>query len=164
MVEMLNVFVNSLFWFIDELSAQDLSSIVVRTPCWTQPDLKGYPLTTLTLSFCAIDSDLQQLKLFLISHAWKKIIMFLAKPQDSFWRLNSKKKLIFRKCRKSSENTIRCFEWHIVLQYCPEANYHYVHNLLWLCIHKCSGGLRTFLCFGYFLKMEAFRSKLLTGH
>ena len=41
--------------------------------------------------------------------------------------------LIFRKCRKSSENTIRsscnCFEWHIVMQYCPVANYHYVHNL-----------------------------------
>ena len=40
--------------------------------------------------------------------------------------------LIFRKCRKSSENTIRpscnCFEWHIVMQYCPVANYHYVHN------------------------------------
>ena len=41
--------------------------------------------------------------------------------------------LIFRKCRKSSEITIRpscnCFEWHIVMQYCPVANYHYVHNL-----------------------------------
>ena len=39
--------------------------------------------------------------------------------------------LIFRKCRKSSENTIRssfnCFEWHIVMQYCPVANYHCVH-------------------------------------
>ena len=29
---------------------------------------------------------------------------------------------------------------------------------------KVFGGLRTFLCFGYFLKMEAFRSELLTGH
>ena len=29
---------------------------------------------------------------------------------------------------------------------------------------KCSGGLRTFSCFGYFLKMEAFRSEPLTGH
>ena len=29
---------------------------------------------------------------------------------------------------------------------------------------KCSGGLRTFLCFGYFLKMEAFRGELFTGH
>ena len=26
------------------------------------------------------------------------------------------------------------------------------------------GGLRKILCFGYFLKMEAFRSELLTGH
>ena len=36
--------------------------------------------------------------------------------------------LIFRKCRKSSENTIRpscnCFEWHTAMQYCPMANYH----------------------------------------
>ena len=39
------------------------------------------------------------------------------------------------------------------------AYYHYVHNLA-----KCSGGLQTFLCFGYFLKMEAFWSELLTGH
>ena len=29
---------------------------------------------------------------------------------------------------------------------------------------NCSGGLRTFLCVGYFLKMEAFRSELLTEH
>ena len=49
--------------------------------------------------------------------------------------LNSirKKILIFRKCRKSSENTIKsscnCFEWHIVMQYCPVTNYHNVHNL-----------------------------------
>ena len=28
---------------------------------------------------------------------------------------------------------------------------------------KVFGGLRTFLCFGYFLKMEAFRSELLTS-
>ena len=28
---------------------------------------------------------------------------------------------------------------------------------------KMFGGLRTLLCFGYFLKMEAFRSELLTG-
>ena len=42
--------------------------------------------------------------------------------------------LVFRKCSESSENTIRsscnyCFEWHIVMQYCPVANYHYAHNL-----------------------------------
>ena len=29
---------------------------------------------------------------------------------------------------------------------------------------KCSGGLRTLVCFRYFLKMEAFQSELLTGH
>ena len=29
---------------------------------------------------------------------------------------------------------------------------------------KVFGGLRTFLCFGYFLKMEAFRSELVAGH
>ena len=67
------------------------------------------------------------------------------KPQDIFF-------LIFRKCRKSSENTIRssCILFWMILQ-CNIAqwqNSHYVHNL----VAKCSGGLRTFLCFGYFLK------------
>ena len=55
------------------------------------------------------------------------------KPQDSFGEFDSFFFLIFRKCRKSSENTIRpscnCFEWHIVMQYCTVANYQYVHNL-----------------------------------
>ena len=44
------------------------------------------------------------------------------------------------------------------------ANYYYY-------VHYCTtyvkvfGGLQTtLLCFGYFLKMEAFRSELLTGH
>ena len=54
------------------------------------------------------------------------------KPQDSFGEFNNFF-LIFRKCGKSSENTIRpscnCLEWHTVMQYCPMANYHYVHNL-----------------------------------
>ena len=85
------------------------------------------------------------------------------KPQDSFGELK-KKILIFRKCRKSSENTIRpsCnrVEWHIVMQYCTMANYHYIHNL-WQSVR---GVLRTFLCFGYFLRVEAFRSELSTGH
>ena len=55
-----------------------------------------------------------------------ELIIFILKPQDSFGEFKKKKKLIFRKCRKSSDNTIRssynCFEWHIVMQYCPVAN------------------------------------------
>ena len=42
------------------------------------------------------------------------------------------------------------------MQYCPVANYHYVHNL-W---HSVRGDSEQFLCFSYFLKMEAFRSEL----
>ena len=81
------------------------------------------------------------------------------KPQDSFGESNNifldlqKVQEIIRKHRQTFP---QCFEWHIVMQHCPVANYHYVHNL-WQ-------RLRTFLCFGYFLKMEAFRSELLTGH
>ena len=89
-------------------------------------------------------------------HNVMSMFLLTLKPQDSFGE--------FRKCRKSSENTSRsscnCFELHTVMQYCPVANYHYVHNL-W---QECSGGPQTFLCFGYFLKMEAFWSELLTGH
>ena len=86
----------------------------------------------------------------------------LLKPQYSFGEFNNFF-LIFRKCRKSSENTIgpscNCFELHSVMQYCPVANYLYVHNL-WQSVR---GGLRTFLCFGNFLKMETFWSELLKG-
>ena len=39
-------------------------------------------------------------------------------------------------------------------------NYHYVHNLY----GKVFGGTPNILMFGYFLKMEAFLSELLTGH
>ena len=55
------------------------------------------------------------------------------KPQDSLGEFKIFCFLIFRKCRKSLQYIIRpscnCFEWHIVMQYCPVANYHYVHNL-----------------------------------
>ena len=44
------------------------------------------------------------------------------------------------------------------MQYSPMANY--VHNL-W---QSVQGGLRKCLCFGYFLKIEAFMNELLTGH
>ena len=68
-----------------------------------------------------------------MSFIW--VIFPKLKPQDSFGEFDLFFFLIFRKCRKSSENTIRpsshCFEWHIVMQYCPMANYHYVHNLWW---------------------------------
>ena len=80
------------------------------------------------------------------THVW----ICTVKPQDSFGEFDK----IFQKSSESAgnhqKNTIRpscnCFEWHIVMQYCP------------------SGGLRTFSCFYYFLKMEAFQSELLTGH
>ena len=81
------------------------------------------------------------------------------KPQDSYGEIEEKKFLIFRQCRKSSESTIRpscnCLEWHIVMQYCPMVNYHYVYTYM----AKCSGRLRTFIYFGYFLKMEAFSER-----
>ena len=57
----------------------------------------------------------------------------LLKPKDSFGEFQFFFFLIIRKFRKLSENTTRhscnCVEWHIVLQYCTVANYHYVHNL-----------------------------------
>ena len=46
------------------------------------------------------------------------------------------------------------------MQYCPMANYHYVHNL-W---QSVQGDSEHFFVVGYFLKMEAFWSELLTGH
>ena len=46
------------------------------------------------------------------------------------------------------------------MQYCPMANYHYVHNL-WQSVRGDSEHLQYL---GYFLKMEAFRSELSTGH
>ena len=56
--------------------------------------------------------------------------------------------LIFRKCRKSSENTIRpscnCLEWHIVMAICPKANCHYVHNL-WQSLRRDSEHFRFWL-------------------
>ena len=68
-----------------------------------------------------------------IIHSWENISIHVLKPQDSFGEFEEKKFLIFRNCRKSSENTIRpscnCLDWHILMQYCPMANYHYVHNL-----------------------------------
>ena len=63
-----------------------------------------------------------------------KFWMFIAKKYSTFnefiffseysvWWIRQVFFLIFRKCRKSSENTIRpscnCFEIHIVMQYCP---------------------------------------------
>ena len=76
--------------------------------------------------------------------------------------------LIFRKCRISTENTIRpscnCLNdnilYYIVTHYCPVAYYHYVHNL-WQSVW---GNSEHIFVVGYFLKMEAFRSELLTGH
>ena len=65
-------------------------------------------------------------------HAMFSYVNISLKPQDSFGKFDTFF-LIFRKCRKSSENTIRptcnCLELHIVMQFCPIANYHYVHNL-----------------------------------
>ena len=55
------------------------------------------------------------------------------KPQDSFGEFNNFFSWSSESARHLSENTIRpscnCLEWHIVMQYCPMANYHYVHNL-----------------------------------
>ena len=63
--------------------------------------------------------------------------------------------------RKHHQTSCNCLEWHIVMQYCPMANYHYVHvHNLWQSVR----GTPNILCFGYFMKMEAFRSELLTGH
>ena len=95
-----------------------------------------------------------------------KLVLHELKPQDSFGEFEGKKILIFRKCRKSSENTIRpscnCFECHTVMQYCPMANYHYIHvHNPWQSVWGDSKHIYVLVIF---LKMEAFRSELLTGH
>ena len=86
------------------------------------------------------------------------------KPQYSLGEFKKNSFWFSESAGNHQKHTIRpscnCFEWHIIMQYCPVANYHDVHNL-W---QSVSGGMRTFLCFGYFLKMESFRSELLTGH
>ena len=75
--------------------------------------------------------------------------------------------LILRKCRKSLENTVRpscnCFEWHtcIVMQYCPMANCHYVHNL-WRIVR--GGDSKHCYVLVIYLIMEEFQSKLLKEH
>ena len=82
--------------------------------------------------------------------SWQKTKIL--KPQDSFGEFNSIFFLIFRKCRKSSENTIRpscnCFEWHILLQYCPVANYHY--TCMYITYGKVFGGTPNILMFWIF--------------
>ena len=54
------------------------------------------------------------------------------KPQGSFGEFY-KKFLDLQKVqeiiRKHHRPSCNCFEWHFVMQYCPVANYHYVHNL-----------------------------------
>ena len=63
---------------------------------------------------------------------WKWEHIRKLKPQDSFGECNTFF-FTFKMCSKSSESTIRpscnCFESHIIMQYCPVVNYHYVHNL-----------------------------------
>ena len=64
---------------------------------------------------------------------------------------------------QKTQSDLPAIVWNdIVMQNCPiMANYHYVHDNL---DGKVFGGTPNILCFGYFLKMEAFRSELLTGH
>ena len=81
------------------------------------------------------------------------------KPQDSFGEFgNFFFFLIFRKCRKSSENTIRpsckCLEWHIVMQYCPMVNYYDVHNQ-WQSVRGDSEHLYVFVIFKKWKHFEA---------
>ena len=64
-------------------------------------------------------------------------LVFPLKPQDSFGECDNffclDLQLTHLKVQEIIKNTIRpfynCFEWHIVMQYCPVANYHHVHNL-----------------------------------
>ena len=71
--------------------------------------------------------------------------------------------LIFRECRESSESTIKsscnCFEWHIVMQNCPVANYHYVHNL-WQSVRRDS---KHFYVLFIFWKWQHFRANYKQG-
>ena len=59
----------------------------------------------------------------------------------------------------------------LILRYIQLQIMHYINNIaqwqiiiMYITYGKVFGGLRKCLCFGYFLKMEAFRSDLLTGH
>ena len=78
-----------------------------------------------------IHTNMSYCKFLYSLYMYMYLKLSLLKPQDSFSEFDNFFPLIFRKCRKSSENTIRpscnCFEWHIVMQYCPVVNYHYVH-------------------------------------
>ena len=71
------------------------------------------------------------------------------KPQDSVGDFDNKKFLIFRKCMKSSENTIRpscnCFEIHIVMQYCPRQII-----IMYITYGKVFGGTPNILMFWIF--------------
>ena len=87
----------------------------------------------------------------------------MLKPQDSFGEFN-KFFLDLQKVQEIIRKHHQTFLQLFGMTYC----YAILPNgKLSLCTYpmaKCLGGLRTFLCFGYFLKMEAFRSELLTGH
>ena len=88
------------------------------------------------------------------------------KPQDSFGEFD-KFFLDLQKVQEIIRKHHQTFLQLFGMTYC---NAMLPNGKLSLCTQptwpmaKCSGGLQTFSCFGYFLKMETFRSELLTGH
>ena len=68
----------------------------------------------------------------------KEVIKFFwcsvyLKPQDSFGEFNKTFSWSTESAGNHQKNTTRhscnCFDWHMVMQHCAVANYHYVHNL-----------------------------------
>ena len=84
------------------------------------------------------------------------------KPQDSFGEFNNFY-LYLQKVQEIIRKHHQTFLQLFGMTYCnailPNGN-HYVHNL----DGKVFRGTPNIFMFGYFLKMEAFRSELLTGH